>query len=126
MINKFNASQKRKIEAAWERGFHDNQIAEFIGVPHHQIFHYRKSLGISTDSITENRLDTWIRWIEMGVRLETIAKIYKMKPRSIKLALWQKRDFSFREIYKNLLEEAKLAKAHSQESILNDKEPFMW
>lgn len=125
-MNKFNARQKKIIESAWDRGFRDRQIADFLGVSYLDVFHYRKSLGIPITSITENRYDTWIRLIEKGVSLETIGETYEVKPNSIKLKLWKEKDFSFREINKNILEEAKLVKANSQEAVLKDKDPFNW
>lgn len=125
-MNKFNARQKKIIESAWDRGFRDRQIADFLGVSYLDVFHYRKNLGIPITSITENRYDTWIRLIEKGVSLETIGETYEVKPNSIKLKLWKEKDFSFREINKNILEEAKLVKANSQEAVLKDKDPFNW
>ncbi len=126
LMNKFNARQKKVIESAWDRGFRDNQIADFLGVPYLDVFHYRKSLGIPVSTISENRYTTWIRLIEQGVSLESIGEAYDINPYSIKIMLWRKKKFSFRESNKAILEEAKLIKAHSQEAILRNKDPFNW
>lgn len=72
------------------------------GVNHLQVFYYRKTLGISPKYVQSCRYDSWIRLIESGRPIESIAMLYGVKPRSIKAALWKHRQYSFVEAKKKL------------------------
>ncbi|MCC7005583.1 MAG: hypothetical protein IT497_02920 [Ottowia sp.] len=76
--------------------------------------------------MSENRYDTWIQLIEKGVSLEAIAEQYEVNPYSIKIMLWRKRSYSFREINKRILDDAKSKKAAVEDARLETKAPFSW
>ncbi len=125
-MTKFNAQQRKAIELAWSRGFSDKLVANMLSVPYLAIYAYRKSIGVSVATITENRYDTWIQLIETGVSLEAIAEKYAINPYSIQIMLWRKRNFSFREVNKRILDEAKSKKAAVEDARLDTKAPFSW
>ena len=125
-MTKFNAKQRNFIENAWNHGFSDRIIAKKLSVPYLVIYTYRRSLGLSVITVSENRYDTWIQLIEKGVSLEAIAEQYEVNPYSIKIMLWRKRSYSFREINKRILDEAKSKKAAIEDAKLETKAPFSW
>jgi len=88
-MTKFNAKQRNFIENAWNHGFSDRIIAKKLSVPYLVIYTYRRSLGLSVITVSENRYDTWIQLIEKGVSLEAIAEQYEVNPYSIKIMLWR-------------------------------------
>ncbi|RQQ88672.1 hypothetical protein DF134_19000 [Burkholderia stagnalis] len=92
--------QKKLITKGLSKGVADTQIAKSIGVKHMQVYVYRKTLGISREQVVEARYDTWIRLLESGMELETVATMYDVKPDSVLSTLYRKRDFSYPEAKK--------------------------
>lgn len=78
------------------RGVPDTLIAKMLtGLSHIQVYNFRRSQDIASQTVLRNRYDTWIRMINSGVSLDVIADIYQVKPRSIQVVLWRTRGFSF-------------------------------
>ncbi|ABX19872.1 hypothetical protein KTD19_30125 [Burkholderia multivorans] len=92
--------QKKLISKGLSRGVPDTLIAKKLGVKHMQVYLYRTSLGIPASRVVEARYDTWIRLLESGVALETVAEMYEVKAESILNSLYRKRDFSYTEAKK--------------------------
>lgn len=92
--------QKKLITKGLSKGVADTQIAKSIGVKHMQVYTYRKALGISREEVVEKRYDTWIRLLESGMELETVATMYEVKPDSVLSTLYRKRNFSYPEAKK--------------------------
>ena len=92
--------QKKLISKGLSRGVPDTLIAKKIGVKHMQVYLYRTSQGIAAADVVEARYDTWIRLLESGVELETVAEMYEVKTESILNSLYRKREFSYTEAKK--------------------------
>ncbi|KGC70269.1 MULTISPECIES: hypothetical protein [Burkholderia] len=92
--------QKKLITKGLSKGVADTQIAKSIGVKHMQVYMYRKTLGVSREEVVEARYDTWIRLLESGTELETVAAMYEVKPDSVLSTLYRKRNFSYPEAKK--------------------------
>lgn len=102
--------QRELIMQGFAKGVTDSMIAEKIpGVSHMNIFMFRKSLGITAQTVMNNRYDTWIRMLNSGVSLTVIADLYRVKPASIRSGLWRARNFSF-VVAKKIAQEGKDAR----------------
>jgi uncharacterized protein YpbB len=97
--------QRALLVEGFGLGLQDKIIAERIGISFTQVYSFRKSQKISGRDLLENRLNTWMDLIRNGMSIESIAKIYILKPASIRQMLWREKIFSFRQA-----KDAKLAK----------------
>ena len=115
--------QKDMIKRGFAKGVPDTVIAKTLEeVNHMQVYNFRKALGISTQTVQENRYNTWMRLIQTGKSVEVIAELYAVKPRTIKMALWKNKDFSFVDARKAVEKSEKQAELKTQRS----KEVFDW
>ncbi len=89
--------QKLLIKQGLRKGVTDPLIAKAVGVKHMAVFHYRKTLGITSDEVREMRYDNWVRLLESGVDVERVAALYEVKPATILTTLQKKRGFSYAE-----------------------------
>ncbi|WP_150578445.1 hypothetical protein [Pandoraea aquatica] len=92
--------QKLLIQQGLRKGVADTQIAKAIGVKHMAVFHYRKTLGISSDEVRDIRYDTWVRLLESGMDVERVAALYEVLPATVITTLQKQRDFSYAEAKK--------------------------
>ncbi|PTT89397.1 hypothetical protein DBR42_07875 [Pelomonas sp. HMWF004] len=81
-------------------GLSDPMIADKLNLSHMQVFNFRKANGITSDEVKQNRYNTWIEMLGRGLSLESLAKQYRVKPLSIRQALWRERGYSFKDVKK--------------------------
>lgn len=97
--------QQDHITKCLKNGLTDPATAATIGtVTTQQVFNFRRSQHISAGQVLENRYTTWITLIEAGISLDVIAAVYNVKPRSIKHALWTRRQYSFMKVREQVRE----------------------
>ena len=93
--------QRELIIEGFSKGVPDAMIAEIItGLSQTQVYNFRHLMGISAKTVLNNKYDTWIRMLNDGVSLDVISDIYKVQPRSIQIALWREKKFSFVQVKK--------------------------
>lgn len=90
------------MEEGFKLGLYDRLIAQRLSISSKQVYGYRRSLNISGKDLQENRLNAWMSMIRSGYSLDLVALIYEIKPQSVRIELWRKKQFSFREARKNL------------------------
>ena len=104
IIKELTNKQKELVQKAWSLGYNDKVISAHpkINCEYLAVYYFRREMGISPQTITNNRLDAWKRAIESAgdadAMIEKLAESYKVQPYSIKLMLWNKRSFSLRKI----------------------------
>ena len=93
--------QRELIMEGFSKGVPDAMIAEIItGLSQTQVYNFRHLMEISAKTVLNNKYETWIRMLNDGVSLDVIADIYKVQPRSIQIALWREKKFSFVQVKK--------------------------
>lgn len=90
--------QKELVKKGLQRGLMDTMIAERIGAKHIEVYKYRHELDISREDVLEARYDQWMKLLQSGKSLESIAKLYCVKPDTIINTLYRKRAFSYVEV----------------------------
>lgn len=93
--------QRYQILKALSLGFADTVIAEKMQeVNHMQVYNFRKKMGITSETVVENRYNTWVKMLEKGIGVDAIAKMYKVKEASVSIMLARKKGFSVTDALK--------------------------
>lgn len=91
--------QRYQILMALSKGYADTVIAKNIpGVTHMQVYRYRCSMGITSETVLENRYNEWMKLVGKGVALDVIAERYQVKQGSISIMLKRKKGFTVSDL----------------------------
>lgn len=79
-------------------GLRDDINARRLTLSRKEVYAFRRSMKVSAKDLLENRLNTWVAMIRDAESLDSISKMYKVKPSSIRQMLWREKQFHFRKV----------------------------
>ena len=125
-MSNLSARHIRLCESGWDRGYRDDYIAKSLGIDYRFVFDLRVERGLSVSEVQSTRYACWEKLLLQGLSVEQICSMYDVKPRGLKLALWKNRKFSFAELERKTLENARRLADGYFNKLNKEKGPLEW
>ena len=90
---------KESIIKGFSLGFYDAEIARTLKISANQVRKYRLAMGIASQKISENRIQSWDRLLRKGYSTAEIADLYQISVRTLRERFYLQNK-SIREIKK--------------------------